>query len=459
MGEVLQNPFSETAETEAGDLELLARVRAGSREALEALITRHQAWIYNLALRMVYHPQDAEDVTQEVIVKVLTKLGAFEQRSSFRTWLYRITVNHILNMKRRRLEEFEWTFEKYGGGLSHSPDFDLPDQKSVPVDVQLLVQEARIGCSSGMLLCLDREQRLVYIIGEVFGVTDVVGGELLEISRDNFRQKLSRARRDLHHFMHNQCGLINSANPCRCAKKTQVFMQAGYIDPSNLLFARDHIARVREVAPHVEEAIEELDAAYADLHRDHPFHRSPDFVASVRELMNQPTFRSLLGRLVLVLAFLASACAQAPAPVDPATIIALERGALDRWGKGDPQGYIEIYAPEITYFDPNQEKRIDGLDAMKTMLAPIAGKVAFSRFDMIDPKVQVHGDVALLTFNLVSYRKMPDGGEQTAARWNSTETYGRVDGQWRIIHSHWSYIKPELKQPVTEESPQRPTSS
>ena len=290
------NPFADTAETDTSDRDLLTQIRSGSREALEELVRRHQGWIYNIALRMVYLPQDAEDVTQEVLVKVLTKLSTFEERSSFRTWLYRITVNHILTMKRRRLEEFGWTFEQYGNGLSNSPDLDLPDPKSVAVDVQLLVDEARIGCSSGMLLCLDREQRLVYILGAIFGVSDTVGGELLEISRDNFRQRLARARRDLHNFMHQQCGLVNAANPCRCAKKTQVFMKAGYIDPENLLFARAHVARVREVAPFVHERLEDLDATYAEIHRDHPFHRSPDFVAAVRDLINQPAFQSILGR-------------------------------------------------------------------------------------------------------------------------------------------------------------------
>ena len=153
------------------------------------------------------------------------------------------------------------------------------------------------------------------------------------------------------------------------------------------------------------------------------------------------------------LALLIPACRERAGAFDPATIIAMERGALDRWGNGDPQGYLDIMAPEITYFDPLQDKRIDGLAAMRTMLAPITGKVSVSRYDMIEPQVQHHGDVALLTFNLISYQRQPDGGERAAARWNSTETYARVDGQWRIIHSHWSFIRPELKQPVTEEAP------
>jgi RNA polymerase sigma factor (sigma-70 family) len=276
------------------DADLVKGAQRGSREALETLVTRHQRWIYNIVLRMIYHPHDAEDVTQEILIKLITKLSTFKGDSRFRTWLYRIAVNHVLNMKRARGEQIEWTFDKYGGGLSSAPDADLPDERAVPVDVQLLVDEARIGCTSGMLLCLTREQRLTYILGEIFGVSDLVGAELLEISRANFRQKLSRARRDLHQFKNDQCGLVNGANPCRCAKKTQAFMKAGYVDPNNLLFVRDHVVRVRDVAEKRHEDIESLDAAYADIHRDHPFLDGPDFVASLRELMSRPDFKNTL---------------------------------------------------------------------------------------------------------------------------------------------------------------------
>src|SRR3954470_21272960 len=109
---MIANPLSdsETVDVDAG---LVADAQAGSRDALEQLIARHQSWIYNIVLRMVYHPHDAEDITQEILIKVVTKLSTFERRSSFRTWLYRIAVNHVLNMKRTRAEEWEMTFEKY----------------------------------------------------------------------------------------------------------------------------------------------------------------------------------------------------------------------------------------------------------------------------------------------------------------------------------------------------------
>ena len=241
-------------------------------------------------------PHEAEDATQEVLIKVLTKLSTFEARSSFRTWLYRIVVNHALNIKRRGNQPDTISFSDYARGLDETADLDLPDPATVPADVRLLVEEAKIGCTSGMLLCLDREQRLVYILGSILGVPDRVGADLLEVSREAFRQKLARARRDLHSFMQGQCGLVNSANPCRCAKKTQGFIKAGYLDPHQLLFARAHVTRVHEVAPHAIERLEALDAAYGEIHREHPFHAAPDFLAALRKLVDSPECRSLLAR-------------------------------------------------------------------------------------------------------------------------------------------------------------------
>jgi RNA polymerase sigma factor (sigma-70 family) len=288
------NPFAAVAPGEGRDQELVQLTKSGSGSALEELVKRHQAWIYNLALRMVHHPADAEDATQEILIRLLTRLSTFDGRSSLRTWLYRVAVNHLLNMKRGRAESREITFEQYGRTLDDTANTELPDQGTVPADVQLLVAEARIGCTTGMLLCLDRGQRLVFILGSIFGVSDVVGAELLEISRANFRQRLARARRDLQNFMQDKCGLVNTANPCRCAKKTRGFISAGHIDPNSLKFARERMTHVRDVAARVSDEITGLDRAYAEIYRDHPFQNPPDFVARLKGLMNRPKFRSTL---------------------------------------------------------------------------------------------------------------------------------------------------------------------
>lgn len=288
------NPFTDIVAGESRDQELVQLAQGGSRAALEELILRHQAWIYNLALRMVHHPEDAKDATQEVLIKLFTRLSTFDGRGSLRTWLYRIVINHLLNMKRGRTEGREITFGDYGRTLEDTPDAEPPDPQAVPADVQLLVAEARIGCTSGMLLCLDREQRLVFILGSIFRVSDAVGADLLEISRANFRQRLTRARRDLQNFMQDKCGLVNAANPCRCVKKTRGFIAAGHIDPNRLRFAKERVTHVRDVAPRVSDEIAGLNEAYAEVYRDHPFHDSPDFVAALKELLERPEARATL---------------------------------------------------------------------------------------------------------------------------------------------------------------------
>ena len=120
-------------------------------------------------------------------------------------------------------------------------------------------------------------------------------------------------------------------------------------------------------------------------------------------------------------------------------IISIERAALDRWGKGDPGGYLETMVPEMTYFDPVTKQRLDGIDAMREYMAPITGQIHIERYEMINPQVQHYGEVAVLTFNLEDVVKEPGSGVPVTLQWNSTEVYRNVNGSWKIVHSHWSY--------------------
>ncbi|MBU0621698.1 MAG: nuclear transport factor 2 family protein [Gammaproteobacteria bacterium] len=114
------------------------------------------------------------------------------------------------------------------------------------------------------------------------------------------------------------------------------------------------------------------------------------------------------------------------------TIIALERAALDRWGAGDPSGYLEISAPDVSYFDPFLEHRLDGCEALAAWYAPLRGTIHIDRYDLIEPQVQVCGETAVLTFNLVSY------SGATEMRWNCSEVYRKDREGWRLVHTHWS---------------------
>lgn len=124
-----------------------------------------------------------------------------------------------------------------------------------------------------------------------------------------------------------------------------------------------------------------------------------------------------------------------------ATILSLERGALDRWGKGDVEGYLEIYADDVSYFDPITAARIDGLPAVADYIRPWTGKIRVPRYEIINPQVVTDGNVAVLSYNLVNYIHAADGSETVGTRWNSTQVYRRTDDQWRVVHVHWSFTR------------------
>ena len=115
-------------------------------------------------------------------------------------------------------------------------------------------------------------------------------------------------------------------------------------------------------------------------------------------------------------------------------VIDMECAALVRWGQGDPTGFLEICAPDVVYFDPGLERRIDGLRALTEYYEGIRGEVHFDRFELLNPLVQAAGDGAILTFNYASYAE-----PVAPSRWNCTEVYRRAGGKWEIIQSHWSY--------------------
>lgn len=277
--------------TGSEDIDLIERAISGDKKALDALIRLHQDWIFNIALSFVANRNDAADITQEVLVKIVTKLSTFRKESNFSTWIYRIVKNHFLNMKRSRYETVPMTFDQFGNSLDNIKDEAIPGHH-FQVEEKLLIEEAKLSCMKAMLLCLDREQRMIFIIGELFEISDIIGAEIMEISRENFRVKLHRAKQQLYSFMDNKCGLINSKNPCRCARKTVSFIRMGYVDPVNLHFQKDVITTIAKAANSKLEAFsDKVLPDYRSLYQGHPFLKSPESLESIRQLLSSDTLR------------------------------------------------------------------------------------------------------------------------------------------------------------------------
>jgi RNA polymerase sigma factor (sigma-70 family) len=254
-------------------------------------VKRYQDWIYNMALSFVADRDDAADITQEVLVKIVTNLSAFRHESDFKTWIYRIIKNHFLNMRRRKYEVRPMNFDQFAADLANIPDESFSNQ-SFEAEEKYIVEEAKLSCMKAMLLCLDREQRMIYILGELFEFTDSVGAEVIEISKENFRVKLHRARQQLYNFMDSKCGLINKRNPCRCARKTAGFIKKGFVDPVNLHFQKNVIATIdRMLSRKVENYSTEVLSEYRQLYLEHPFLKSPESLDSIRKLLSSDAIR------------------------------------------------------------------------------------------------------------------------------------------------------------------------
>jgi ketosteroid isomerase-like protein len=132
---------------------------------------------------------------------------------------------------------------------------------------------------------------------------------------------------------------------------------------------------------------------------------------------------------------------------DAEAILAVERGAFERWAKGDLDGFLEASDEEVDYFDPFLAARLDGLPALRALYEKALEKVVVDRWEMIKPRVVVSGDMGVLTFNFVSHVQ----GRTT--RWNTTEVYRRRNGQWKIIHTHWSFTQLQAPAPSPSASP------
>jgi RNA polymerase sigma factor (sigma-70 family) len=270
--------------------QLVALAQAGNSEALEQLVERIQGQIYGLALRMLWHPEDARDATQEILIRVITHLGSFRGESQFTTWVYRVAANYLRDARRSRLEEQRYTFVRFGDELDEGLS-DAPIQSAQPIDEALLLEEIKIGCTFGMLLCLDRAHRLAYILGEILEIESPEAAAIIEITPAAFRQRLARARADIVEFMKQKCGLVNPDNPCRCRRRVKHALKLGRLHPQQLLFARDAGKAAR--FPAVLDEIRKLEEARrsAALYRSHPTFTLPtSFVTFVRELLSSSKF-------------------------------------------------------------------------------------------------------------------------------------------------------------------------
>jgi RNA polymerase sigma factor (sigma-70 family) len=209
-------------------LEHLARLAIdGDQGALDLVVRELQPDIYGITLRMLWNKEDAEDATQEILVRIVTRLSQFDFRSRLRTWAYRIAVNYVLDVKKSATERLQMTFQSLGDGLLET----LSEEGPPDTERSLMVEEVKVGCSMAMLQCLDRPHRLAYILGDIMELSGPEAADALDISPDLFRKRLQHARAAVLSFTKVHCGLVSDSAPCSCNRQVASSTRSGRINP------------------------------------------------------------------------------------------------------------------------------------------------------------------------------------------------------------------------------------
>ena len=251
---------------------LIDKATAGDKKALETLVASVQDMVFNLSLRMLGTFADAEDAAQDILLKMITHLSSFRGDSSFTTWVFRIGVNHLKNYKKHMFAHCPLSFEYYGDDIENGKIQDVPDLTQ-NVEKDILAEELKMSCTNVMLQCLDEESRCIFILGTMFKLDSRIAGEILEMTPEAYRQRLSRIRKKMAEFLGQYCGEYGTGR-CKCKDRVNYAIQNHRINPLQL----DYITATEipiQTMIDVKKAMEEID----DLSQDFSFckpYQSPD---------------------------------------------------------------------------------------------------------------------------------------------------------------------------------------
>ena len=236
-------------------LALVQKATSGDKKSLESIVLGIQDLVFNLSLRMLGTFHDAEDATQDILLKVITHLSSFKGESSFSTWVFSIAANHLKNYQKHMFAKFPLSFEFYGDDIKNAKIGDVPDLTQ-NVEQSILAEELKLSCTNVMLQCLDAESRCIFILGTMFKVDSRIAGDILGITPEAYRQRLSRIRKKVADFLKEYCGEYGQGK-CRCKERVNYAIQSHRLMPKQLSFTSASV--LDQTAMEVKEAMEEID--------------------------------------------------------------------------------------------------------------------------------------------------------------------------------------------------------
>ncbi|MEN6314996.1 MAG: RNA polymerase sigma factor [Clostridiaceae bacterium] len=271
--------------------QIIQEAVSGNQKALEIILSSIEDMIFNLSLRMLGTIPDAEDATQEILIKVMTRLAVFRQESSLTTWVFRIAVNHLCSYQKGMFSKRPLSFEAYGEDILSGTEKDVPDM-SGGVEQALLEQELKLSCSNVMLQCLDAESRCIYILGTMFRLDSRIAADILGSTPEAYRQSLSRIRRKMAAFLSEYCGL-SGTGVCSCKRKINYAIASHRIDPARLSYQSMKSCGYKDIVncTDVMEQLDELSQVFASLPA---YHSSQNVTVWIRDLIASKSFSAVL---------------------------------------------------------------------------------------------------------------------------------------------------------------------
>ncbi len=265
---------------------LIRQAIDGDKAALKGVIESVQDDIYYLALRMLASPEDAEDATQEILIKVITKLSSFEFKSKFKTWVYRIAVNYLISNKKIMDKDPKPTFDSFKTDLER--DLEEVDEFINYPEYSAMLNELRIFCTISMLMCFSPSYRMAYILGDIFELEHQEASQILGLSKDTYRKQLSRARIKLIKFMTSTCSLANEHASCSCERKLKGAICRGRVSPKHMKFSHISDSTYPEIQQRAKETQKELKTV--TLQRSITHHKYPSKLSELLETLVNKKF-------------------------------------------------------------------------------------------------------------------------------------------------------------------------
>lgn len=270
--------------------EQIQKAVMGDVESLEKIIEFARQPVFNLSLRMLGFVHDAEDATQEILIKATTRLSTFRGDSKFSTWIYRIAVNYLIDYKKSPFYEHPLSFEYYGNDIRNAAVDNVSEQIESDEKARLS-DELKLSCTNVMLQCLDAESRSIFILGSMFRIDSRVASEIFGISPEAFRQRLSRIRKNVAEFLAANCGLAGGV--CSCSKRVNYALSQGRIargryeyttlEPLDSDLAKEYTEEI--------EKLDELSLTFDSL----PKYKSPLITANIlKTVLNSPSYQKII---------------------------------------------------------------------------------------------------------------------------------------------------------------------